>query len=105
MPGLCQYSNIFGAPGTGSHQRRIGPRGGVAVVDLLATGGLTLMLAYGVNGRKDLLSLNFALTIVLVFIILMIVAVFVHEAFCVNTRLNAAIFCRPWTPPLDAAAL
>ena len=100
MSGLCKYSNAFGAPGTKSHRHRIGPYGGLAVVDLLATGGLTALLAYLANGRKTILSLEYAFTFVLVFVILMLVAVFVHEAFCVKTRLNAALFCRPWPTQL-----
>lgn len=87
MSGLCKYANVFGAPNTGSHTYRIG---GLAAVDLLATGGLAFLIArYGV-GKSDLQ------TVLIVFIILILIAIPMHEAFCVNTRLNAAIFGRKW---------
>jgi hypothetical protein len=87
MSGACKYSNLFGEPGKGAHALRAG---GLAVVDLLATGGLAFLVSRYGCGRTDLLAF------VLVFIILMLVAVLVHEMFCVNTRLNAAIFGREW---------
>jgi len=93
MAGLCKYSNAFGEPGKGAHSTRVG---GLAAVDLFATAGLAFLGArYGL-GRSDVVSF------VLVFLILILVAIPVHEAFCVNTRLNAAIFGRPWPGPSPA---
>jgi hypothetical protein len=91
MSGPCKYSNALGSPGQGVHAPRLA---GLAVADLLGTAGLTYLLTrYGLK-RTDLFAF------VLVFVILLLVAVILHEVFCVNTRLNAAIFGRPWpTPP------
>jgi len=87
MKALCKHANIFGAPGTGSHAYRIG---GLAAVDLIATGGLAFLIArYGFN-HKDVCS------VFIVFIILIVIAIPVHEAFCVNTKLNSMIFGREW---------
>jgi hypothetical protein len=90
MSGLCKYSNVFGEPGEGNHKYRVG---GLAAVDLLATGGLTFLITRFALGRKDLLAYA------LVFIILVLAAILIHEAFCVNTRLNAALFGRAWPGP------
>jgi hypothetical protein len=93
MPGLCEYSDVFGAPGEGAHKYRVG---GLAAVDLIATGGLAFLLARFALRRND------ALVFVLVFLILLVAGILVHEAFCVNTRLNATIFERPWPKPTPA---
>jgi len=87
MSGLCAYSNVFGEPGEGAHAFRLG---GLAAVDLLATAALAYIGArYGI-GRVN------AVTFVFAFLVLILTAVLVHEAFCVNTRLDAAIFGRDW---------
>ena len=91
MTGLCRYSNLFGEPGQGAHSVRVG---GLAAVDLLATGGAAFLIARFALGRADWL------TCVLVFLVLMLAAILTHEAFCVNTRLNAAIFGRAWPGPI-----
>ena len=92
--GMCKYSNIFGVPGQGSHALRIG---GLAAVDLLATAGAAFLLArYGL-GRRGLLAF------VVVFVILIALGIAAHEAFCVDTRLNATIFGRKWPRPTPAA--
>lgn len=87
MSGLCEYSDVFGAPGEGAHKYRVG---GAAAADLLATGGLAYLLTRYALRRTD------ALAYALVFIVLILAGILAHEAFCVNTRLNAAIFGRPW---------
>ena len=84
----CAYADIFGRPGEGAHARRVG---GLAGVDLALTAGLAFVV-----GRKRRLAGSQLLAILAVFIILIIVAIGVHEMFCVNTRLNAWIFRRPW---------
>jgi hypothetical protein len=96
MSGLCQYSNALGEPGKGVHSLRVG---GLALVDLLGTAGLAYLGArYGL-GHADIL------TFVLVFLIILLSAILIHEAFCVNTRLNAALFGRAWptTTPLSGS--
>jgi len=90
MSGLCEYSNAFGEPGEGSHGHRVG---GLAAVDLLATGGAAYLLTRYAFGGESLLAYA------LMFIILALAGVLAHEAFCVNTRLNAAIFGRTWPGP------
>ena len=87
MSGPCKYSNSLGEPGKGAHAARLG---GLAIVDILATGGLALLISRYGFGRANLA------VFMIVFIILIIVAVAVHELFCVNTRLNAALFGRQW---------
>jgi hypothetical protein len=90
MSGLCKYANALGTPGKGAHSVRVG---GLAVVDLLLTAGLAATFTRFGLGRTDLLAF------MLVFVLLMATAVAVHEAFCVNTQLNAWIFGRPWPGP------
>lgn len=92
--GLCQYAGIFGAPDTGAHSLRVG---GLAAVDLLATGGLAFLISRFGLRRPD------AFAFVLVFVLLLLVGILAHEAFCVNTRLNAALFGRPWPTPAPGA--
>jgi hypothetical protein len=92
MAGTCGLAGIFGKPGVGAHRVRIG---GLAAVDVLATAGLSILvtryaLGWGKKGPG---------AYALVFIVIMLAAVLAHEAFCVNTRLNAAIFNRPWPGP------
>lgn len=95
MPGLCKYANAFGRPGEGVHAPRVG---GLAAADLLATAAAAYLGArYGL-GRVN------AVIFVLVFLVLILSAVLVHEAFCVNTRLNAAVFGRAWPGPRDPRA-
>lgn len=89
MAALCRYSTLFGAPGRGAHSLRIG---GLAAVDLLATAGLAWVLARRALGASSLVVL------VLVFVALVLASVLVHAAFCVDTRLTAAVFGRPWAP-------
>jgi fatty-acid desaturase len=78
MSSLCKYSNIFGEPGKGVHQYRLG---GFAIVDVLLTGLLALLL----NKFKIDISL------IVIFIILIIIAIILHKMFCVNTRLNTLL--------------
>jgi hypothetical protein len=93
MSGLCKYSNALGAPGQGLHAPRVA---GLAAVDLLGTAGLAyLVTRYGLRHTS-------AFAFALVFVILVLVGVLLHEAFCVDTRLNAALFGRPW--PLGEAS-
>lgn len=85
MYGLCRYRNALGEPGKGIHAPRLG---GLAVADILLTTGLALLASKALH-----------MSFIVVFLILVIVAIGLHEAFCVNTRLNALIFNRPWPTP------
>ena len=93
-PGRCRHAGVFGEPGTGAHATRIG---GLAAVDLIGTAAFAAVGARLVTGQVS--ALGFAVA----FLILMIAAVLAHEAFCVNTRLGAAIFGRPWPGPKKEA--
>ena len=73
---LCQYSDIFGKPDTGSHKYKIG---GIAVVDTVATLFVALLIGW-------IFELN-GLGVVGVFGLLMIASVFAHKLFCVDTAL------------------
>jgi hypothetical protein len=87
---LCQYSEIFGRPGEGAHAPRVA---GLAAVDVAGTVGIAYLAArYGLGAGDPA-------TVLAVFVVLMLCTVYIHEAFCVNTRLNAAIFGRPWPSP------
>ena len=93
--GLCRFSGAFGRPGEGAHRWRVG---GLAAVDLAATAGAALLAARLAPGRGGLAAAGLAL------VVLLIAGVLAHEAFCVNTRLGAALFGRPWPGPHPRAA-
>ena len=75
---LCQYKNSLGIPGKGFHKHYFF---GFAVMDLLGTIGI----AY-------LIGKYFKLSVYKVFIVLMILAIFLHWLFCVDTVLNKILF-------------
>jgi hypothetical protein len=87
MSGLCKYKNAFGKPGEGAHAWRIGgergTRDGVAGSDLLLTAGAAFLISRFPFKQHPPLASFF-----IVFVILMVVAVAVHRAFCVDTALN-----------------
>jgi hypothetical protein len=85
---------MFGEPGVGAHKYRFG---GLAAVDVAATCGGAYLLSRYALGQERLAAH------ILMCILLFAVAVGVHEAFCVNTRLNATIFSRPWPARTRAA--
>ena len=76
--GLCKYRDIFGKVGTGVHSLRFF---NIAVVDTL----LTLLLAYIIN---YFLKTN----LLIVFIVLIILSIIIHRAFCVETTLTKMFF-------------
>jgi hypothetical protein len=86
----CAYSGIFGEPNEGAHRWRLG---GLAAVDVLGTAGVAVLIAMAARRRRDS---GIAIAAALIFIILILAGIVAHEAFCVNTRLNAIIFRRPW---------
>ena len=75
---LCKYKDIFGKVGEGAHSLRFL---NIAVVDTL----LTFVLAYFSN--KYLKS-----NLLVVFIVLMILSILIHRAFCVETTLTKIFF-------------
>ncbi len=85
----CRFASAFGEPGKGVHQLRVV---GLAAVDLLATAAAAVLVARLI--KKP--GMNLWAASLVVFIILMVLAVVVHEAFCVRTRLNAKLFGRSW---------
>lgn len=75
---LCQYRDIFGKPNQGVHQYRFM---NIAIVDLLLTVAIAIFIGYLIH--KNWL---------LILLILLLLAIFIHRLFCVNTALNVAIF-------------
>lgn len=88
MDGLCKYSNALGTPGQGVHAPRMF---GLAAVDLLLTAILAIAIAASLRGSF--------VAFLSVFVLLLTLAVGVHELFCVDTRLNAFLFGREWRAP------
>lgn len=90
MVDFCKYKNIFGEPGKGVHKYRLG---GIAVVDL----GLTILLAvittlvwwrkYNKKAKASKVICYF----LLVLLILILIGIFCHWLFCVDTTLNRFI--------------
>jgi hypothetical protein len=68
---LCKYKYMLGKPGVGFHQHVMG----VAILDVLATAALSYMISSDTS-------------FLLVFVVLMIISVCVHYAFCVPTTLT-----------------
>ena len=78
MEGLWAYRNVFGSPGKGIHALRIG---GVAAVDVLGT----LVIC-------GLISHTWKVAVWKVTLVAILVAIAIHRVFCVNTRVNVALF-------------
>jgi len=70
----CEYKDILGVPGKGIHSIRFF---GMALVDIL----LTLLLAL-------VISCLFGYDLTYTFLILVVLGIFLHWFFCVETRLN-----------------
>ena len=75
---LCQYSNLFGAPGKGAHSFRIF---NIAVVDV----ALTLLGAW-------LLSKVFKSGYLITLLTLFILGIILHKLFCVRTSVDNWLF-------------
>ena len=72
---LCEYKDLFGKPGEGSHSYRI-PVVNLAAVDVLATVvGAALISKYSKYSFFTIL------------IMLVIFSIFIHVLFCVDTEL------------------
>ena len=74
----CRFKNVFGVPREGIHSIRLFD---IAVVDVLGT----VLLAF-------LLSKIFQCNFLLTFTALLILSVFVHKLFCVDTTLTKKVF-------------
>ena len=81
MSGLCKFSDIFGKPGEGSHSIRIF---NIAVVDVLFTLLASWLLSYVFKGTLS--------TTIVIFISLMVLSIFIHRLFCVDTTLTKIIY-------------
>lgn len=78
MSGLCRFKHVFGKEREGVHAWRVFD---VAVVDLVAT------LAIGVA-----ISAWTGWNVVVVCVTLLALGIVAHRAFCVNTKINVALF-------------
>lgn len=88
----CRYASMFGEPGEGAHAYRVG---GLAAVDVVATGLAAALLAWVGPG----LGLGAWL---LLFALLVVLGIAAHELACVDTALNRWLFGAP-TPNLNTA--
>jgi hypothetical protein len=75
---LCQYKDIFGLSRKGIHSYRLFD---LAAVDMLAT----LIMAYLIGFLSKWNTGN-------IFIFLIIMSVFIHKIFCVETTLTNLVF-------------
>ena len=73
---LCDYSDIFGKPKTGVHSARLG---GMAAVDLLGTIAVGAAIGWWRGS---------AIVAVVAILLLLVLSVIAHSAFCVNTPLT-----------------
>jgi hypothetical protein len=76
---LCKYKDIFGEPRKGVHSYRMFD---LAIVDVIATYLLSLYIS---KYYKEYSVLK-------LFIILMVLSVFIHKIFCVETTLTKMVF-------------
>jgi hypothetical protein len=75
---LCKYSNIFGAPNTGSHKYRIF---NIAIIDVIAT----IFVAF-------IISKTFKYNFKKVLVILFLLGIIAHRLFCVRTTIDKLLF-------------
>lgn len=75
---LCKYRHIFWKEGEGPHSIRLF---NIAIVDLAVTIVAAFFISKAINK-------NFYLTL----LVLLIIGVFIHRLFCVNTTINKLIF-------------
>ena len=83
----CKYRDIFGKAGEGIHSTRIPIPGipqGIALVDTL----LTLVAAYLIGRYYRMKPLH----VLFLFLLLVVLGIVVHSAFCVETPLTK-LFC------------
>lgn len=75
---LCKFKDIFGKPNQGAHSYRIF---NIAIIDLIAT----IIGAY-------LFTYVFNIPFWFSFILFIVLAIFFHKIFCVDTTINKFIF-------------
>ena len=75
---LCEFKNIFGIPNEGFHKQRMF---GLALWDIVGTIILILII-----------SRYFAINIITTSICMIILFIFLHWLFCVDTALNKFLF-------------
>lgn len=86
---LCQYKDIFGKPNEGVHSIRM-PF--FHFSSDIRTHSLALVDVLGTLGLAYLLTLYIDIHIIIAFIILMILSIFIHKLFCVDTALTLLYF-------------
>jgi hypothetical protein len=89
MTDLCKYKDIFGKVGEGFHSVRLF---NIAVFDLLGTLLIAYIISYFIHKTKSLSRVSIYIIFLTVFIILMILALFLHKLFCVRTTLTKIVF-------------
>ena len=77
MGGMCKYRHIFGREGEGVHSYRLF---NIAIIDLVMTAIGAYALAWYLESSP-----------VGVFIVLMVISLFAHKAFCVETTLTKLV--------------
>ena len=82
---LCKYKDIFGEPRSGPHAYRI-PLIDVAAIDLILTILLGFFLSKYLFGSRT--SYSFWIT----FLILFVISIIAHRAFCVRTTVDKFLF-------------
>ena len=80
MTYFCDKKDMFGKPNEGNHKMRI-PILDVAAVDVIAT------IVAGL-----IISKVFGYAFITVLIILFIISIITHRAFCVRTRVDKLLF-------------
>lgn len=78
MSGLCKYSDMFGAPGTGVHSYRFFD---IAVIDYSLTVVVAILISYYYKW-------NFTYVLVGLFLF----GIVAHRVFCVRTTIDRMLF-------------
>ena len=78
MSGLCKYKNALGIPGQGIHSFQIG---GIAVADVVMTIIGAIIISW-------ITKFNFINTLIILFLL----GIILHRAFCVRTTVDKLLF-------------
>jgi hypothetical protein len=78
MSGLCKYKNALGIPGQGIHSFQIG---GIAVADVVMTIIGAIIISW-------ITKFNFVYTLIILFLL----GIILHRAFCVRTTVDKLLF-------------
>ena len=84
---LCKYKNVFGEPNTGIHSVRIF---NVAIFDVLST--ILVGVVFHQLIIVDLLKMNDSIKLWMVLVVLFVIGIILHRAFCVKTTVDKLIF-------------